>query len=52
MAIMVANMKVDGKGLIEYIPHKNAKPMPPIRVGTQTICKLQRIWTAAGCADD
>ncbi|WP_367870341.1 hypothetical protein [Luteolibacter sp. Populi] len=52
MGIMVANMKVDGKGLIEYMPDKNAKAMPPIRIGTQTICKLQRIWTATGCADD
>jgi hypothetical protein len=52
VGIMVANMKVDGRGLIEYMPEKNAKPMPPIRIGTRTICKLQNIWTAAGCQND
>ena len=51
VGIMVANMKVDGKGLIEYMPEKNAKAMPPIRVGAQTICKLKRIWTDDGCPD-
>ena len=49
--IMVANMKVDGKGLIEYMPMKNAKAMPPIRVGTQTLCKLRGIWSTDGCKE-
>ena len=46
---MVANMKVDGKGLIEYMPDKGARAMPPVRVGARTMCTLRRIWKNEGC---
>jgi len=52
VGIQVAQLKVDGRGLIEYMPEKNAKGMYPVRIGAQTICKLQRIWTAGGCQED
>lgn len=31
-------------GLLEMLPDKGAKSMPPIRFGGQTICKMQRLW--------
>lgn len=52
VGIMVANMKADGKGLIEYMPAKGAKAMPPVRVGAQTLCRLRAIWTDKGCQED
>ncbi len=37
----------------EYIPDKGAKPMPPIRVGPQTLCKMRMLWSGAkDCKDD
>jgi len=47
VGIMVPQMKADGSGLIEYMPEKGAKPMPPIRVGAQTLCKIRMLWTNA-----
>ena len=51
VGIMVANMKADGNGLIEYMPEKGAKGMPPVRVGAQTLCRLRRIWADDGCTE-
>jgi hypothetical protein len=31
-------------GLLEQLPDKGAKSMPPIRLGGQTICKMQKLW--------
>jgi len=42
--IMVAQMKESGDGLIEYLPDKGAKAMPPIRVGGQTSCIMTMLW--------
>jgi hypothetical protein len=43
--IMNAIMKQEQDGgLIEYMPDKGAKSMPPFRVGAQTICKMQMLW--------
>jgi hypothetical protein len=50
--IMFAQMKTDGAGLIEYLPDKGAKPMPPIRVGARTLCKVRMLWAAEACKDD
>jgi hypothetical protein len=50
--IMFAQMKKDGDGLIEYLPDKGAKPMPPIRLGGRTLCKMQMLWSKEGCKDD
>src|SRR5215213_11011811 len=50
VGIMYPQMKVDGDGLIEYLPDKNAKPMTPIRVGGQTMCKMRMLWKAEACA--
>ncbi len=52
VGIMVAQMKVDGDGLIEYMPEKGAKAMTPIRVGGQTMCKAQMLWGADACKAD
>lgn len=50
--IMFAQMETDGDGLIEYLHDKDAKPMPPIRVGGQTRCKAQMLWGAEACKKD
>ena len=42
--IMFSSMKKDKGGLIEYLPDKGAKPMPPIRVGTETLRKMGMLW--------
>lgn len=34
---------VQGK-MMEILPNKGALPMPPIRVGPQTTCKLKGLW--------
>jgi len=53
VGIMFATMKEADGGLIEYIPDKGAKPMPPIRVGPQTLCKMRMLWSGAkDCKDD
>ncbi|HVE58341.1 MAG TPA: hypothetical protein VNB22_16030 [Pyrinomonadaceae bacterium] len=49
IGIMVANMKVDGDGLIEYLADKNAKPMTPIRIGAKTLCTMRMLWKNEGC---
>ena len=38
-----------GDGLLELLPDKGAKPLPPIRVGGQTSCIMQMLW-AGGAA--
>jgi hypothetical protein len=53
VGIMFATMKEANGGLIEYLPDKGAKPMPPIRVGSQTLCKMRMLWSGANaCKDD
>ncbi len=49
VGIMNGQMKESGNGLIEYLPEKGAKAMPPIRVGPKTLCRMQQIWTDEGC---
>lgn len=44
VGIMTGLMKVEGDGLIEYLPERGATPMTPIRVGTKTIGKMKAIW--------
>jgi hypothetical protein len=44
VGVMVAQMQAVGGGLLEYLPEKDAKPMPPIRVGSRTRCQLQMVW--------
>jgi hypothetical protein len=34
---------VDG-GMLEYLHDEGAKPMPPIRVGSRTLIKMQTMW--------
>jgi hypothetical protein len=48
IGIMFAQMKEADGGLIEYLPDKDAKPMPPIRVGPQTLCRMQTVWGGTG----
>ena len=53
VGIMFATMKEEHGGLIEYLHDEGAKPMPPIRVGTQTLCKMKMLWTGTkDCKDD
>ncbi len=49
IGIMYPQMKREGQGLIEYLHDKGAKPMPAIRVGPQTMCKLRMLWTGTEC---
>lgn len=50
IGIMYPQMKRDGSGLIEYLHDKGAKPMPQIRVGAQTLCKMRMLWGATECS--
>jgi len=50
--IMFATMQISGKGAIEYLHDKDAKPMPPIRVGPKSMCKLHLVWLGEGCKND
>jgi hypothetical protein len=51
--IMFGVMKEADGGLIEYMPEKNAKSMPPIRLGAQTLCKAHAIWSGGeACKED
>ena len=43
--LMFPQMKEEGDGLLEYLPEKGVKPMPPIRLGSKTICKVKLLWT-------
>jgi len=53
VGIMFATMKEEHGGLIEYLHDEGAKPMPPIRVGSQTLCKMKMLWTGTkDCKDD
>ena len=53
VGIMFAQMAEEGGGLIEYLHDKGAKPMPPIRVGSQTVCKVKMLWAGGeACKDD
>ncbi len=53
VGIMFGVMKEDGDGLIEYMPERDAKPMPPIRVGARTMCKVRMIWAdGEACKED
>jgi hypothetical protein len=48
--IMFAQMGEDGDGLIEYLHDKGSKAMPPIRVGGQTACIMNMLWSGgAAC---
>jgi hypothetical protein len=48
VGIMFNVMAKEGGGLIEYLKTKDAKPMPPIRVGSMTLCTLQNLWAGGG----
>jgi hypothetical protein len=52
VGIMFPQMKTQGDGLIEYLAEKDAAPMTPIRVGSQTRCKIQMIWGTEACRND
>ena len=43
--IMFATMAKEGSGLIEYLHEKDTKSMPAIRVGGQTKCIMQSLWS-------
>jgi hypothetical protein len=45
VGIMFENMEPKDGGLIEYLHGKDARPMPPVRVGPQTLCKMQILWS-------
>jgi hypothetical protein len=47
VGIFTGQMQKSGDGLLEYLPEKGAKPMPPIRVGSRTMCKMRLLWTDA-----
>jgi hypothetical protein len=44
VGIFTGSMQKSGDGLLEYMPEKDAKPMPPIRVGSRTLCKMRMLW--------
>ena len=49
----VPDMQEQSGGLLEYIPEKGAKPMPPIRLGSKTVCKVKMLWSdEVACQDD
>jgi hypothetical protein len=43
VGLMFPDMQEQGGGLIEYFPEKGAKPMPPIRLGSKTVCKAKML---------
>ncbi|WP_010584858.1 hypothetical protein [Schlesneria paludicola] len=43
--IMFSHMQASGTGLLEYLHDASAKPMPPVRLGGMTKCKVQMLWT-------
>ncbi|MBK8510335.1 MAG: hypothetical protein IPL51_17325 [Candidatus Competibacteraceae bacterium] len=47
--IMFSTMMEQNGGLIEYFHEKDDKPMPPIRVGSQTRCKVKLLWSGEAC---
>lgn len=44
VGIMYPKMMIEGDGLIEMLHDKGAQAMTPIRVGTQTLCKMRMLW--------
>lgn len=42
---MVAQMQVSGRGLLEYMPARGAKAMPPIRISGKTLCAARQLWS-------
>jgi hypothetical protein len=53
VGLMFPDMQEQGGGLIEYLPEKGAKPMPPIRLGSKTVCKVKMLWSGGeACPDD
>ncbi len=42
--VMFSPMKVVKGGLLEYLADQGAKPMPPIRVGSRTKCRMKMLW--------
>jgi hypothetical protein len=50
--ILFAIMNTTADGLIEATAPAGVKPMPPIRVGGQTRCKIQMIWGTEACKKD
>jgi len=49
IGVMAGQMAIDGDGLIEYLHEKGTKPMTPIRVGAQTMCKMRLLWAGEAC---
>ncbi len=47
--IMFDSMNVTGNKLIESLHDKDAQPMPPIRVGSRTMCTMQMLWSDKDC---
>lgn len=45
--IMFSHMVPQGDGLIEYLHDKDAKPMPPLRMGSRTRCTVPSLWMDA-----
>jgi hypothetical protein len=45
VGIMFGEMKEANGGLIEYLHDKGARPMPPIRVGSKTVCTMRMLWS-------
>ena len=42
--VMVAQMMPSGDGLLEALPDKDSKAMPPIRVGKKTRNNIKQVW--------
>ncbi len=49
VGIMFGQMQAENGGLIEYLHDKEARPMPPIRVGAKTTCTIRSLWTDSSC---
>lgn len=43
--IMVGQVQKSGKGLIEMMPAKGVKAMPPIRIGGKALCMARGLWS-------
>ncbi|MGD0136159.1 MAG: hypothetical protein ABSE57_29280 [Bryobacteraceae bacterium] len=44
VGIMFPQMQASNGGLLEYLPERGAKAMPPIRVGRQTASIVRGLW--------
>jgi hypothetical protein len=50
--IMFSAMNMKDGGLVEALAEKNTKAMPPIRVGSKTMCKMKMLWASGEACEE